>query len=170
MNVISASVVNKTITVNDEFNALAIAYARAAKMDNPMEGAIQKLNLAKSIARDAEAIGAEMVVARYLGIADFEPTLNSFKNSPDVEAGQYRVEVKHTSWRDGHLIVKPSDRDSDLAVLVVGDSPNYTIIGWIPVALAKSPRFKSDQSNSWWVSQINLRPMDSIVKGYQWSR
>jgi hypothetical protein len=56
------------ITVNDEFNALAIAYGRAAKMDNPMEGAIQKLNLAKSIARDAEAIGAEMVVARYLGI------------------------------------------------------------------------------------------------------
>jgi hypothetical protein len=42
MNVISVFVVNKTITVNDEFNALAIAYARAAKMDNPMEGAIQK--------------------------------------------------------------------------------------------------------------------------------
>ena len=170
MNVISASVVNKTITVNDEFNALAIAYARAAKMDNPMEGAIQKLNLAKSIARDAEAIGAEMVVARYLGIADFEPTLNSFKNFPDVEAGQYRIEVKHTSWRDGHLIVKPSDRDRDLAVLVVGESPNYTIIGWIPVSIAKTPRFKSDQSNSWWVSQINLRPMESIVKGVQWSR
>jgi hypothetical protein len=100
MNVISVFVVNKTITVNDEFNALAIAYARAAKMDNPMEGAIQKLNLAKSIARDAEAIGAEMVVARYLGIADFEPTLNTFKNSADVGS---RIEVKHTSWRDGHL-------------------------------------------------------------------
>ena len=41
MNVIGAFVVNKTISVNDEFNALAIAYARAAKMDNPMEGAIQ---------------------------------------------------------------------------------------------------------------------------------
>ena len=167
MNVISAFVVNKTITVNDEFNALAIAYARAANMDNQMEGAIQKLNLAKSIARDAEAIGAEMVVARYLGIADFEPTLNTFKNSADVGS---RIEVKHTSWRDGHLIVKPSDRDTDLAVLVVGESPNYTIIGWIPVSIAKTPKFKSDQSNSWWVSQINLRPMDSILKGVEWSR
>ena len=136
-------------------------------MANPMEGAIQKLNLAKSIARDAEAIGAEMVVARYLGIANFEPTLNTYKNSADVG---YRVEVKHTSWKDGHLIVKPSDRDIDLAVLVVGDSPNYTSIGWIPVDVAKSPRFKSDQSNSWWVSQINLRPMDSIIKGYQWQQ
>ncbi|CAB4180216.1 hypothetical protein UFOVP1662_11 [uncultured Caudovirales phage] len=162
--------VNQTISMNDEFNALAIAYARAANMANPMEGAIQKLNLAKSIARDAEAIGAEMVVARYLGIKDFEPTLNTFKNSPDVEAGQYRVEVKHTSWRDGHLIVKPSDRDIDIAVLVVGESPTYTIIGWIPVAIAKSPRFKSDQSNSWWVSQINLRPMESMIVGVEWSR
>ena len=111
-----------------------------------------------------------MVVARYLGIADFEPTLNTFKNSADVAFRDFRIEVKHTSWKDGHLIVKPSDRDSDLAVLVVGESPNYTIIGWIPVSIAKTARFKSDQSNSWWVSQINLRPMDSIVKGYQWSR
>jgi hypothetical protein len=31
------------ITVNDEFNALAIAYGRAAKMDNPMQGAIPKM-------------------------------------------------------------------------------------------------------------------------------
>lgn len=153
--------------MNDEFNALAIAYARAAKLENPMEGAIQKLNLAKSIARDAEAIGAEMVVARYLGIADFEPTLNTFKREADVG---YRIEVKHTSWRDGHLIVKPSDRDNDLAVLVVGESPNYTIVGWINVGVAKSPRFKSDQSNSWWVSQINLQPMSLMVKGVEWSK
>jgi hypothetical protein len=159
--------VNQTISMNDEFNALAIAYARAAKLENPMEGAIQKLNLAKSIARDAEAIGAEMVVARYLGIADFEPTLNTFKREADVG---YRIEVKHTSWRDGHLIVKPSDRDNDLAVLVVGESPNYTIVGWINVGVAKSPRFKSDQSNSWWVSQINLRPMESMIKGVEWDR
>jgi hypothetical protein len=147
------------ISLNDEFNALAIAYGRAAKMDNPMQGAIQKLNLAKSIARDAEAIGAEMVVARYLGVKDFEPTINTFKNQADVCNS---IEVKHTSWKDGHLIVKPSDRDSDIAVLVVGESPNYIIIGWIPVAVAKSPRYKSDQSNSYWVSQINLQPIETL--------
>jgi hypothetical protein len=93
-----AFVVNKTITVNDEFNALAIAYARAAKMDNPMEGAIQKLNLAKSIARDAEAIGAEMVVARYLGIADFEPTSKHLQEFRRCGRGQYsksRLNTRH---------------------------------------------------------------------------
>jgi hypothetical protein len=146
------------ITVNDEFNALAIAYGRAAKWIIPCK-AIQKLNLAKSIARDAEAIGAEMVVARYLGVKDFEPTINTFKNQADVGSS---IEVKHTSWKDGHLIVKPSDRDSDIAVLVVGESPNYLIIGWIPVVVAKSPRYKSDQSNSYWVSQINLQPIETL--------
>jgi hypothetical protein len=61
--------IEANISVNDEFNALAIAYGRAVKIGiiRPMQAAIQKLNLAKSIARDAEAIGAEMVVARYLG-------------------------------------------------------------------------------------------------------
>jgi hypothetical protein len=108
-----------------------------------------------------------MVVARYLGIKDFEPGVNTFKREADVG---YRIEVKHTSWRDGHLIVKPSDRDDDIAVLVVGESPNYSIIGWLPVEVAKTPRFKSDQSNSWWVSQINLRPMSSMLKGVEWSK
>ena len=152
---------------DDEFVAASIAFRRAFESPDKVDRSIQKLNLHDSIARDAEAIGAEMVVARYLGITDFEPTLNTYKNSADVG---YRVEVKHTSWKDGHLIVKPTDRDIDLAVLVVGDSPNYTIIGWIPVDVAKSPRFKSDQSNSWWVSQINLRPMDSMLKGVEWER
>jgi hypothetical protein len=151
--------IEANISVNDEFNALAIAYGRAANRDNQTDKAIQKLNLAKSIARDAEAIGAEMVVARYLGVKDFEPGINTFKNKADVGSS---VEVKHTSWKDGHLIVKPSDRDSDIAVLVVGESPNYLIIGWIPVAVAKSPRYKSDQSNSYWVSQINLQPIETL--------
>ena len=53
--------VKATITVEEEFTALAVAYSRAVVLDNPMAGAYQKLSLAKSIARDAEAIGAEMV-------------------------------------------------------------------------------------------------------------
>ena len=161
--------VKANITVNDEFTALAIAYSRAVVLDNPMSGAIQKLNLAKSIARDAEAIGAEMVVARFLGYKDFKATVNSFKNAPDV-AANVGIEVKHTAWHDGHLIVKPSDRDSDIAVLVTGSSPNYTLVGWLSVAVAKTKRFKSDRDSSWWVSQINLQPMETLVSRTLWER
>jgi hypothetical protein len=145
-------------TVEEEFTALAVAYGRAVVLDNPMAGAYQKLSLAKSIARDAEAIGAEMVVARFLGDTNFKATLNTFKNKADCLG---IIEVKHTNYRDGHLIIKRSDRNSDLAVLVTGNSPNYEIMGWYPVGLAKAKRFQSSDG-SWWVSQLNLEPMESL--------
>ena len=159
--------VKATITIDDEFTALAIAYSRAVVLDKPMNGAIQKLNLAKSIARDAEAIGAEMVVAKFLGYKDFKATAGTFKHQADVGSS---IEVKHTAWKDGHLIIKPSDRNSDIAVLVTGESPNYTIVGWLPIAVAKSKRFKSDRDDSWWVSQINLQPLESLRTGSPWQK
>jgi len=150
--------VKALITVEEEFTALAVAYSRAVVLDNPMAGAYQKLSLAKSIARDAEAIGAEMVVARFLGDTNFKATLNTFKNEADCLG---IIEVKHTNYRDGHLIIKRSDRDSDLAVLVTGNSPSYEIMGWYPVGLAKAKRFQSSDG-SWWVSQLNLQPIESL--------
>jgi len=150
--------VRATITVEEEFTALAVAYSRAVVLDNPMAGAYQKLSLAKSIARDAEAIGAEMVVARFLGDTNFKATLNTFKNEADCLG---IIEVKHTNYRDGHLIIKRSDRNSDLAVLVTGNSPNYEIMGWYPVGAAKAKRFQSSDG-SWWVSQLNLMNLESL--------
>ena len=150
--------VKATITVQEEFTALAIAYGRAISLDIPMAGAYQKLSLAKSVARDAEAIGAEMVVAHFLGDTNFKATVNTFKNEADCLG---IIEVKHTSYRDGHLIIKRSDRNSDLAVLVTGTSPNYEIMGWYPVGLAKAKRFQSSDG-SWWVSQLNLEPMEKL--------
>ena len=150
--------VKATITVEEEFTALAVAYSRAVVLDNPMAGAYQKLSLAKSIARDAEAIGAEMVVARFLGDTNFKATLNTFKNEADCLG---IIEVKHTNYRDGHLIIKRSDRNSDLAVLVTGNSPNYEIMGWYPVGSAKVKRFQSSDG-SWWVSQLNLMNLESL--------
>ena len=55
-----------------------------------------------------------MVVARYLGIHDFEPTFNTFKDQADVGG---RLEVKWTRYIEGSLIVKDSDRDQDIAIL-----------------------------------------------------
>jgi hypothetical protein len=148
-----------SISVVDEFKAMAIAYVRAVSMDKPMQGSFEKLTLAESIARDAQSIGAEMVVARYLGIKNFEPTYNTFKNSADVGA---KFEVKWTKWGEGSLIIKPNDRDQDIAILVVGASPTYTLCGWIPVAIAKKPKYANSRGDSYWVGQQDLRPMDTL--------
>jgi len=149
------------ISRDDEFMAGSVAFRRAMENSNKVDKSFQQLDLHDGIARDAHSIGAEIAVAQYFGIKDFEPTCGTFKEAADVASF---IEVKHTKWRDGHLIVKESDRNSDIAVLVVGTSPQYYIAGWIPVAMAKKPRFKHDKSNSWWVSQINLQPIETLQR------
>jgi hypothetical protein len=155
------SMIKITISRDDEFTAGSVAFRRALENADKVDRSVQKLGLHDGIARDADSIGAEIAVAQYFGIRDFEPTCGTFKDSADV--GSF-IEVKHTKWVDGHLIIKESDRNTDIAVLVTGTSPQYFICGWIPVAVAKKDRFKHAKSDSWWVSQINLQPIDTLRK------
>ena len=101
-----------------------------------------------------------MAVAKFLGINDFEPTINTFKTSADVAS---KVEVKWTKWQDGHMVIHPSDRNTDIAILVVGKSPEYYLVGWIPVAHAKVSQYWVTSEQNWWVGQRNLRPMESFI-------
>lgn len=127
--------------------------------DNPGDWVRLKRDFFKFSALQMDAIAAEMVVGEALQIpyGDLADTRN--KNGADVG---HNIEVKHTTWEDGHLIISPRDRSSDIAVLVVGSCPEYRIAGWIPVAIAKQKRFKSDRDSSWWVGQANLRPITSF--------
>ena len=118
-------------------------------------------NYFKDILIASESAAAEMAVARSLGIMDFKPTANTFKGMADVAEN---IEVKWTSWTDGHLIVHPKDRDTDIAVLVVGDCPKFKVIGWIPMVIAKKPRFKHSKMDAWWISQINLQPIETLKR------
>ena len=118
-------------------------------------------NYFKDILIASESAAAEMAVARSLGIANFTPTANTFKSMADVGEN---IEVKWTSWIDGHLIVTPKDRDTDIAVLVVGDCPKFKVIGWIPMVIAKKPRFKHSKMDAWWISQINLQPIETLKR------
>lgn len=117
-----------------------------------------KGNLHEAIMRHSEAAGSELAAAKYFQIPHFKLTINTFKTIADVGS---QIEVKHTTWKDGHLIIRERDRAEDIAVLVTGKSPVYYVVGWIPVAIAKTDRFKH-KDGSWWVSQINLRPMENL--------
>ena len=111
-----------------------------------------KLNNFERVVEYAESIAAELCVARYFGL-DFNIEESKGKRHADVGKG---IEVKWTSYFGGNLIVYPNDRESDIAVLVVGKSPEYFIVGWLPVAFAKRKRFKNPRQDSWWVDQANL--------------
>ena len=119
-----------------------------------------KLNNHEQVSEYAESLGAEMIVARYFGL-DYDINLSNGKRGADVGQG---LEVRWTSYVGGNLIVYPNDRDTDIAVLVVGKSPVYHIAGWLPVAFARRKRFKNPRQDSWWVNQANLNPIDTLIR------
>lgn len=109
----------------------------------------------------AESICAEIVVARYLGFKDFEPTINTFKNEADVGS---QFEVKWTKYANGAMIIYDNDRNSDIAILVTGKSPNYEIRGWLPVSIAKSKPWRRRDQPTFWVEQYNLHPIENLKR------
>jgi hypothetical protein len=101
-----------------------------------------------------------MVVARYFGL-DFDINQSKGKREADVGKG---LEVKWTSYINGSLIVYPNERVNDIAILVVGRSPEYYIVGWLPVKDAMQKHFKNGTQESWWVNQEHLAPIGDLVR------
>ncbi len=129
------------------------------KQDNPGDWIRLKGDFFQFASMQMNAIAAEMVVGEALHLDYGDLTDQRHKSAADVGSN---IEVKHTAWNDGHLIVAPRDRSSDIAVLVVGTCPEYRIAGWIPIAIAKQARFKSGKDSSFWVGQANLRPIETF--------
>jgi hypothetical protein len=120
----------------------------------------KKLNNHERVTEYAESLGAEMVVARYFGL-DYDINVSKGKREADVGQG---LEVKWTSYINGSLIVYPNERVQDIAVLVVGRSPEYYIVGWLPVKDAMQKHFKNGTQESWWVNQEHLAPIGDLVR------
>ena len=131
------------------------------KEDNPGDWVRLKGDFFKFASLQMDAIAAEMVVGEALGIAYGD--LSDQRNKTGADVGS-NIEVKHTTWHDGHLIIAPRDRSSDIAILVTGSCPEYRIAGWIPVSIAKQPRFKSTKDSSYWVGQAHLRPIETFKR------
>ena len=118
------------------------------------------LNFHDFITQQAESVSSEMAVAKFLKIEDFNADNENYKNLADVGSN---IEVKWSRWRDAHLIIYPYDREEDIAVLVVGKSPEYYLVGWIPIAQAKAPQNYVATQNTWWVTQKRLNPMKELA-------
>jgi hypothetical protein len=114
------------------------------------------------VAQMAEAMAAEWTVAKRLEY-DYKPGMTWDKSKADV--GEH-IEVKWSANPASNLWIQDSDRDDrDIAVLVVGNTPKMHIVGWMPVAVAKKPRYRNASQNNWSVPQINLQPIETL----QWS-
>ena len=152
-----------TISAADEWaihkRAVDVVFAQEASLGVTVRYN-SKLNNHEAVTEYSESLGAEMIVARYFGL-DYDINDSKGKRRADVGQG---LEVRWTSYVGGNLIVYPNDRETDIAVLVVGKSPVYYIVGWLPVAFARRKRFKNPRQDSWWVDQGNLNPIDTLIR------
>jgi len=152
------------INSNEQIRAAEVALKRIKEINGrPDHGSRYDTNLTivQYIAQITESIGAEIAVAKALGMTGFDPAMSRFKETADVGS---MIEVKHTTWDDGSLIIHSSDRNTDVAILVVGRMPKYRIAGWIPVAIAKKDRYRHHKQPNWWISQQNLQPIENLYR------
>jgi hypothetical protein len=100
-----------------------------------------------------------MAVAAYFKIRNFRATLNTYKGQADVGS---RIEVKWTKYENGCLIINSTDRAQDVAILVTGHSPCYRLAGWIPIAMARNPRYLNVRQGNFWITQDDLFPIENL--------
>ena len=138
----------------------AIEHCKERNADHPTR--FQKnLSWFEYVAQMAESMAAEWVVAMRLGY-DYEPGITWDKSKADV--GEH-IEVKWSANPTSNLWIQDSDRhDRDIAVLVTGHSPRMAIMGWMPVAVAKKPRYKNTSQDNWTVPQSNLQPIETLAR------
>jgi len=149
-------------TIEDKVLAHTVALERIALVQGQADDKSRydkRLNFHEYVAQVAESIVAEILVARYLGYVDFDPRASRFKDTADV--GSF-VEVKWTRYENGQMIIYENDRNTDVAILVTGSSPNYSLAGWIPVVMAKKPKYRNSKQPTWWVTQQNLQPIENL--------
>ena len=122
---------------------------------------VRDLSWIEYVAQNAESMVSEWIVAKVLGY-DYTPGMTWDKDKADV--GDH-IEVKWSANSHSNLWIQESDRhDRDIAVLVTGNSPNMKIMGWMPVAIAKKPRYRNPSQNNWSVPQINLQPIETLQR------
>lgn len=151
------------LTHEDEVTCVKAALVRIERTDERPDGAKRydtQLNFPEYVAQYAETIASEWVVARYFNL-EYDPFESKYKDRADVGNG---IEVKYTPYLAGQLIIHEYDRPTDIAVLVTGKSPHYFIAGWIPVAMAQKPRYRHSKQPNWWVTQVNLQPIENLIR------
>ena len=105
-------------------------------------------------------VAAEIAVAEYFGLTDYMPSNTAYKDEADVGTN---IEVKYSHRKDGDLLIRKRDRDSDYGVLVSGDINAFNIIGWYPIKEAKTEaNSKHHLPGCYLVPHAELKPMASL--------
>jgi hypothetical protein len=96
------------------------------------------------------AYGAEIAIARLLNLS--WNGLDTFKNKADVGDN---IEVRYSSVP--YLILRPNDRESDIAFLVQGSTLDRLFLGgFMPVKMGRTPTYKLKDEETWFIPRESL--------------
>ena len=106
-----------------------------------------------------EGAGAELAFAVWRGVV-WKATVNTFRSGFDVDRHQVR-------WaREDHyrLILRDTDNPAHVFVLVVGRSPEYTIVGWLRAVDGMKSEFLQDygRGSAYFVPRHLMNPLDTL--------
>ena len=79
------------------------------------------------------------------------------------------LQVRHTRYPAGKLLIQKNDHDQSLYVLVVGMPPLFRIAGWMQAMIGKQDRFWDSKlpRPCFAVPQDELQPMEKLPDYYQ---
>jgi hypothetical protein len=105
------------------------------------------------------AIG-EYALAKFLNVY-WNPAIDTNLNDLPGDVGMYQV--RSTGWPNGCLLMHPSDNDQAPFILAVVEGNTVTLKGWLYGYEGKAVgEIKDPKTNTYWVSQDNLHPMDRL--------
>lgn len=122
-----------TLTRSEQATAAAAAAERNARADrlhipNKIE------SLGRSLEHELQSIAAEIAAAVALGIQWTDKSIEDDRLG-DLLPG---LQVRHTTYDTGRLILRESDNLRHDFVLVTGTYPTFTVRGWINAAAGLS--------------------------------
>jgi hypothetical protein len=124
-------------------------------------GTIERRNVVDGLPAHCWGALGEVAYARAFDLA--LPT-----SGPDLEGDLIPgLQIRHTTYRSGRLIVHPYEPDHFRFVLVRGLPPTLELVGWIMGADAKQRRYWRDDVPipAYFVPAAELAPLDAAYGG-----
>lgn len=111
---------------------------------------------------------AEFAVAKYLNVL-WKPETTKPDSAPDIGDIGKHLQVRSTGLVDGCLLIKPTDENLHMFVLVIGDAnatdfpARVNIVGCMVGRDCKKVRWQKDGSDTYFVPQSELMPVNKMA-------
>jgi hypothetical protein len=110
--------------------------------------------------------GWQVHVVGMLGECAVAKALNQYWPR-EFDAGDVSLlQVRSTTYTDGHLIVYDYNPDDAAFILVTGAAPNLRISGWIEGRAAKQRKWwhEKERGSAFFVPQMALQPVEALIE------